>query len=225
MLHIFAKKIWPLLFGLLILAAKMPPAFCETEIVAVPADNFEGSENDPLYSASDLFTQSAEKAKAILHEEIELERFNVACRLAAFKDMHLKRDQFFEFERDMASLPDAEFLNSLTQHNPMWDEIGVTNVSFEQDQNNREVSTILRRSNQYVKHQTEVIEGLIDDREQIVVKLKHDFPNSAQYNAATMESKVLNDIRDLAISEFVSFHSNARKFLSEQRSLFLKDPV
>lgn len=225
MSHLYRRKISSFLFVFLIFAVQRQPAFSETEIVAVPADNFEGSENDPLYSARDLFMQSAEKAKAILHEEIELERFNVACRLAAFKDMHLKRDEFFKFERDIAGLPDAEFLSSLTQHNPMWDEIGVTNADFERNLNNKEDSTVLRRSNQYVKHQAEIIESLIDDRDQIVAKLKQDFPNSTQYNAAIMESKVLNDIRDLALSEFVSFHSNARKFLSAQRSLFLKDPV
>lgn len=223
MSHFSAKKIFLGVIVSLILTAQLPPAFSETEIVAVPADNFEGSENDPLYSATDLFSQAAEKAKAILHEEIELERFNVACRLSAIKEMHLKHDEFFKYERDIAGLPDAEFLAKLAEHNPMWDEISVSNVSYEQHENNgKDATGVLRKANLYVKHQTDVISELMDDREQVVEKLKRDFPNSKQYAAAKMETKVLSNIRDLAISEFISFHSNARKFLSTQRSLYLE---
>lgn len=230
------------------LPAKFPPSESQSALqkAGVSADVIAGEPSD----LTEVQEKIDHLTKNILLRLIKLERFNLHYRLEVAQQGRWKGWRYFLSQEGNASATQAGLIVGVSERmsnistprlvRPNVLQAGLVpqivgqftgasgsalefaiNVFQLRKAEKRGFSS--RKAKQYVLGLREEIDSLLAERRSIIEKAYENRQLTWQVKLAESEGRVLKDIRDLTLLEFVNFHSGTRRFLAFQQSLYLLD--
>lgn len=205
----------------------------------------EGGESAALAQISEV----ARLSLLVLRKEIELQRFNIAYRLNVAKQGRWKGLRYFLSQETNAALSlsggvigvnerfkNFESVNKINVRNLETGNIlsiagqavGAAGSGLEFAINThhhlqaRKMGFSTKKANAYVRQLKVEIDDLLQKRSLMAKELEGKV-SATQIAIVNAEGKVLDDIRDLALAEYVQFMSGQTSYLGFQQALYLLD--